>query len=95
MTYVLLPRARRDLIEIWDYTDRVWGAPQADQYIREVNAVFVGLAEGRVVTLPVGVGRQGYRKALCGQHVVFFRDGEGTVEIVRVLHQRMDFEGKV
>lgn len=28
---------------------------------------------------------------LCNRHVIFFRrDGQGNVEILRILHQRMD-----
>jgi len=32
----------------------------------------------------------GLRRALVGSHVVFFREDEAAVTVVRVLHQRMD-----
>ena len=36
--------------------------------------------------------RQGYRKIRSGSHVIFFKvTGEG-IDVVRILHQRMDFE---
>jgi toxin ParE1/3/4 len=35
--------------------------------------------------------RPGYRKQLSGRHVIYYRETEeGVIEVVRVLHQRMD-----
>jgi toxin ParE1/3/4 len=37
--------------------------------------------------------RTGYRKFPSGRHVIFYRSLEtGAIEIVRVLHERMDME---
>ncbi len=37
--------------------------------------------------------RPGYRKASAGSHTLFYRvTGEGTIDVVRVLHQRMDVD---
>lgn len=87
--YVITPRARADIAGIWGYTDQTWGRAQADRYVRGLDAVFRGLAEGRVTSRPVEI-RPGYRKAAYGVHVVFFRESATSVEVVRVLHQRMD-----
>lgn len=33
----------------------------------------------------------GYRKSLVGSHILYFRHtASGTIDIVRILHQRMD-----
>jgi toxin ParE1/3/4 len=38
----------------------------------------------------------GYRKVRAGRHVVFFRvQPDGGVEIVRILHERMDIPARV
>lgn len=35
----------------------------------------------------------GYRKLSAGSHTLFYRvTGEGTIDVVRVLHQRMDVD---
>lgn len=36
--------------------------------------------------------RAGYRKYPAGSHFVFYRLVEGGIDVVRILHQRMDFE---
>ena len=36
--YVLSPRAKADLDDIWDYTERNWGTEQAKAYIRLIGA---------------------------------------------------------
>ena len=47
----LSPRARRDLGEIWDYTEERWGADQAELYIKRIwqaiEAVAHDPAKGR------------------------------------------------
>ena len=36
--------------------------------------------------------RPGYRRYLAGSHLIFFRVVSDDIEVVRVLHQRMDHE---
>lgn len=36
--------------------------------------------------------RKGYFKLRTGSHVLFFRVGENDIEIMRILHQRMDVD---
>ena len=35
---------------------------------------------------------EGYRKFRVGRHVIFYRVIDRGIDVVRVLHQRMDFE---
>ncbi|RLD21529.1 MAG: hypothetical protein DRI69_03805 [Bacteroidetes bacterium] len=37
MKYTITPRARLDLIEIWEYTFNNWSATQADKYFQILN----------------------------------------------------------
>ncbi|WP_429524114.1 type II toxin-antitoxin system RelE/ParE family toxin [Paraburkholderia youngii] len=34
--------------------------------------------------------RSGYRKVLVGTHVFFFKEDEHLIDVIRILHQRMD-----
>jgi toxin ParE1/3/4 len=91
--YVLSPCARGDLSEIWDYSAAQWGAAQADRYIRLIAAACAVLAAGRITGRSADAIRSGYLRHAIGSHVLFYRTHEsGGIEIVRVLHRRMDIE---
>lgn len=47
---------------------------------------------GATPSQDAGHVRPGYRKALSGRHVLFYRQGAQGVEVVRILHQRMDVD---
>lgn len=87
---VLSPRARRDLEEIWDYTERRWGIDQAEIYIRQlwqhIEAVAMRPALGRACPDV----RAGYYKYPSGSHVLFYRMLDDGIDIIRILHERMD-----
>lgn len=91
--YAFTPRARADLSEIWNYTARRWDPGQADRYIRQIEAVCADLAAGRKQGRSAASVRPGYFRCAAGSHVLFYKTGDaGTLEIVRILHQRMDVE---
>ena len=88
--YALSPAAQVDLEEIWDYTVRRWGEVQAERYTRDIQATCEALGNGALVGLSAEDIRTGYRKIGVGSHVLYYREREGTLEIVRILHRRMD-----
>jgi toxin ParE1/3/4 len=89
--YVLTRRARRDLSEIWDYSATQWGTAQTDRYIRLIATACAALATGRAKGRSAEAIRPGYFRQTVGSHVLFYRARKrGGIEIVRILHQRMD-----
>lgn len=91
--YVLTPRARRDLSEIWNYSETQWGMAQADRYVRLIASACDALATGRAEGRSAEAIRPGYFRQTVGSHVLFYRARKrGGIEIVRILHQRMDFD---
>ena len=85
------PRARRDLAEIWDFTAVRWGPEQADRYVRTIMATIEEVAAGTRKGRPIDDVRAGYQRIRSGSHLIFFRPGPGgRIDVVRVLHQRMD-----
>jgi toxin ParE1/3/4 len=89
--YRFSPKAVEDLSDIWDYTVRQWDFAQAERYTRGIHEACEALADGRRQGQDAGHVRSGYRKQSAGQHVLYFRMGrDGRIEIVRILHQRMD-----
>ncbi|MDP3174167.1 MAG: type II toxin-antitoxin system RelE/ParE family toxin [Phenylobacterium sp.] len=91
-TYVLTPRARSDVAEIWDYTEATWGRSQAETYIRDLQRVIESAAEHPRLGRASDDIRAGYFRRTAGSHVVFYRLNAEGVEVVRILHQSMDFD---
>lgn len=60
--YLLSPAAQNDLGDIWDYTVRIWGIAQAEQYILSIRDACMALAEGRTQGRSIDDIRHGYRK---------------------------------
>ena len=86
---VLSPAAQADLEIIWDYTAEHWGLDQAERYTDDIRDACYDLASGHRQGRPVNL-RPGYLKYLIGSHVVYFRDHSDRIEVVRILHGRMD-----
>ena len=90
--YVLSPRARADLEDIWAYSARRWGTDQAEDYIRLVQSAIETAAEEPRRGRACDEVRKGYRSYPAGSHVLFYRNVKAGIDIVRILHSRMDFE---
>lgn len=88
-SYQLTPLAEADLEEIWLYTFREWSLEQANHYIDDVIDAFEGLMADRKRGRPVDI-RTGYLKYAVGSHMIYFREQNNSLLIVRVLHGRMD-----
>lgn len=88
--YLLTPAAQRDLSEIWDFTEERWDAGQAEKYIAEIRAAIERVAADPNRGRACDEIRQGYRRYGIGSHLLFFVETDDSVDIVRVLHQRMD-----
>ncbi|CAN5891180.1 type II toxin-antitoxin system RelE/ParE family toxin [soil metagenome] len=92
------PRARRDIADVLEYTRDRWGKAQAREYrdligdaLRAIAAdARCGKARGtrpRILSYHI---KQPGRDA---RHIVFYRvTGAGSIEIIRFLHDSMDFD---
>jgi toxin ParE1/3/4 len=90
--YALSPRAKVDLSEIWDYSADRWGIDQATAYIRDLQRAIETVAKDPRRGRKCDDVRPGYLRFSARSHVIFFRQGEQGIEVIRVLHQRMDFD---
>ena len=90
---ILTPKAMADLSDIWDYTYTGWGTDQAEKYVRDLWAAMQGQTQDLTKSVDIGDVRKGYRKVRSGSHVIFFKVPKaGVVDVVRILHQKMDFD---
>jgi toxin ParE1/3/4 len=90
--YILTPRAQADLDEIWDYTADRWGLEQAEAYTRQLWKHIQTVAENPSLGRECGEVRAGYRQYSSGSHVLFYLLTDNGVNIVRILHERMDYQ---
>ncbi|MBB5509123.1 type II toxin-antitoxin system RelE/ParE family toxin [Paraburkholderia atlantica] len=88
--FVFSPAAEEDLDRIWDYSVENWGQRQAERYIRMIQDTVIGLTDGTQPSQSAQHVRSGYRKVLVGTHVIFFKEDEHLIDLIRILHQRMD-----
>ena len=91
-SFVLSPRAQTDIEEIWDCTAAHWNVGQAEAYIRQIQAAIDAIAAAPQVARSCNEIRLGYWEYPAGSHVIFFRLIPDGIDIVRILHSRMDFE---
>ncbi|HEY1710858.1 MAG TPA: type II toxin-antitoxin system RelE/ParE family toxin [Rhizomicrobium sp.] len=89
--YVISPRARSDIAEIWDYSVAQWNVEQADRDLRDLQRGFETIAAQPRIGRACDEIRPGYFKLPVASHVIFYRMVKQKVDIVRVLHRRMDY----
>ncbi len=95
-TYLISNKALKDLETIWLYTADKWSVDQADRYynliIDEINYICKNVnAEKAIEDI-----RKGYRASKVKSHLIFYRiSAEDVVEVIRILHERMDIETRL
>jgi toxin ParE1/3/4 len=87
----LRPNARRDVAGIWKYTHRHWSRAQADRYVSAIRAEIERLREKPSLGRPVKNAQAPFLKRKSGSHVIFYLVADGILDVVRVLHENMDF----
>ena len=88
--FAVTPEARGDLTDIWHYTARRWEEEQADRYIERIVTICGDLADGTKHGREMNVLRTGYFMYPVGSDMLFYRFTPDGLELVRVLHKRMD-----
>lgn len=91
----LAPLAEDDLEDIWTYTARTWSVDQADRYHADIIAAMDGLTRGERIGRAIDDIRPGYLKYAVGRHLLFYRLSDAHLDVIRILHQRMDVEARL
>lgn len=87
---VIRRAATTDIGGIARYTKKRWGAVQARRYLDALRFDIESLASFPYRSHIVSENDANTRKMPSGHHLVFYRATEDMVEVVRVLHERMD-----
>ncbi|WP_206445937.1 type II toxin-antitoxin system RelE/ParE family toxin [Agrococcus sp. KRD186] len=88
--YRLTPAARHDLSSIWDFTEERWDVRQAETYVLEIRAAIERVAADPDRGRACDEIRAGYRRYSIGSHLIFYVPSDHGVDVIRILHQRMD-----
>jgi toxin ParE1/3/4 len=94
--YRISKQAIIDLNNIWIYTFQKWSKQQADRYYDLIIGEIEFIADNYLTGKSVEQTRKNYRVTKIKSHLIFYRKEEGgVVEIVRILHQRMDIKKRL
>ena len=89
--FTLTKKAKADLKSIATYTQRKWGKEQRKIYARQFDEAFHLLLETPAAGNKCDFIKLGYRKFPVTSHIVFYhRVSQSEIEVVRILHKRMD-----
>lgn len=89
------PAAEADLEDIADYTIERWGTKQARSYLSGLRADIECLAQFAMRFPEHESSGLDLRKMTSGHHLIFYLINDDIVEIIRILHERMDVDGQV
>ncbi|WP_147676204.1 type II toxin-antitoxin system RelE/ParE family toxin [Algibacter pacificus] len=89
--YRISEQAIIDLNDIWIYTFHKWSKIQADRYYALIIEEIEFIANNYLIGKSVEQTRKNYRVVKVKSHLIFYKKEENNiVEIVRILHQKMD-----
>ena len=88
----LSAKSLEDLKSIGRFTLKSWGREQRNIYLSKLDESFHRLAEQPHLGNARDDIRKGYRVYHVGRHLIFYRQKPAEIEIIRILHDRMDVE---
>lgn len=97
MSYKISVQASEDIENIWLYTVENWSVEQADRYVNLIFDEIEYLAKNPNAGRDCNHIRKNYRCSRVKSHLIFYRpaDKQHHIEIIRILHQRMDIENRL
>ncbi|WP_067031844.1 type II toxin-antitoxin system RelE/ParE family toxin [Allomuricauda sp. CP2A] len=91
--YRISKQAIDDLNDIWVYTFHKWSKEQADRYYDLIIGEIEFIVDNYLTGKSAEQIRKNYRMTNIKSHLIFYRKVKNDiVEIVRILHQRMDIK---
>ncbi len=95
-TFKFTNKAIHDLSDIWNYTSENWSEKQADKYYHLLINYCVFLSknpqQGKTY-FDIQIGVFGIKAS---KHIIFYRIiDHSSIEITRILHERMDLKNQL
>jgi toxin ParE1/3/4 len=95
LKYKISQQALFDLNDIWEYTFHKWSKEQADRYYNLIFDEIEYISENSHLEISYEHIRKNYRASKIKSHLVFYRIENKSIEIIRILHQRMDLKRRL
>lgn len=93
---VLRQKAIDDLNNIWDYTVEEWSESQADRYYSTLKFDCLQIGENPTLGKKYDDINKHLLGLRSGKHIIFYQQiSEDEVEIIRILHERMDLKIRI
>jgi toxin ParE1/3/4 len=88
-------KAIEDLEEIWLYTFQTWSLEQADRYHGLIYKEIEFLSAKPEAGKDLQHVRKGYRSSKIKFYFIFYKYSTAEIEIVRILHEKMDIPNRL
>ena len=93
---ILRQEAIDDLNAIWDYTFEEWSESQADKYYTALKLDCLQIGENPKSGKTYDEIDENLLGLRSGKHIIFYRKiAEEEIEILRILHERMDLKNRI
>ncbi len=94
--YIISEKALEDINNIWIYTAENWSVEQADRYYNLIIDEIEYIVDNLDMARNFGKIRKSYRYSKVKSHLIFFKkDKANEIEVVRILHERMNIENRL
>jgi toxin ParE1/3/4 len=90
--YVLSKPAEEDLAQILEQGVEIWGIDQATEYAKLIDDALYLLAKHPQLGHDRSHIKPNVRSFRVESHIIFYRQQPAHLEVIRILHKRMDFE---
>jgi toxin ParE1/3/4 len=94
--YIISEKALEDINNIWIFTAENWSIEQADRYYNLIFDEIEYIAQHFEMAKDFNSIRKSYRCSKVKSQLVFFNKNKlNEIEVIRVLHERMDIENRL
>jgi len=90
--FKLTEAAKKDLREISTNTEETWGKKQEKAYRETIRAGLRVIAKNPEIGTKREELTEGLRSFPVGQHMAYYLERKGNIEVARILHPAMDTE---
>lgn len=89
------PKAEEDLEMIYAYTVSKWGHSQAEKYINQLYSSIDEISRFPGLGVEYASDKMRYRKIVVRKHIIYFRESDFQIIVVRILHSKMNHEKRL
>ena len=86
----ILPQAVKDLESIYEFTFLSWGSPQAEKYQDELYDYMITICQNPQIGAIYYFKKGNYRMLNANRHLIFYRQTNVEIVVVRILHERVE-----